>query len=100
MLLGETVAVSVTGWPITTGLTVVVSDVSVAIWATVSFRAADVLPRVFVSPLYTAVSECEPSERPVGSDNVAVSVVAVPLRLTVPRAVVPSMNVTLPVGSP
>jgi hypothetical protein len=48
----------------------------------------------FVSPEYTSVMECEPTAR------VEIASVAIPLELTVPvpRGVVPSRKVTVPVG--
>ncbi len=63
---------------------------------TVWVNTADVLPLKLVSPPYTPVIECVPPERP------DVENVAVPLLLSCeePRAVLPSMNVTLPVGVP
>jgi hypothetical protein len=52
-----------------------------------------VLPLKFVSPLYTAVIECEPTV------NADVLKVAEPeLKVPVPKVVVPSLKVTVPVG--
>ena len=57
---------------------------------------AEVLAEKFVSPPYCAVSECVPAV------SAEVANVAMPLlfRDPVPSAVVPSKNVTVPVGVP
>jgi len=62
----------------------------------VSETARDVLPTSSVSPPYTAVIECEPTLSEVVM-NVAVPE---PFSVFVPSAVVPSLNVTVPVGVP
>lgn len=58
--------------------------------------AEEVLPLKFVSPAYTAVMECEPTVS-VEVVNVAFPV---PSSVWLPSVVVPSLNVTLPVGVP
>jgi hypothetical protein len=56
---------------------------------------ADVLVVKFESPPYTAVIECVPS-----ASVVVVNVAFLLLSVPVPSSVVPSMNVTVPVGVP
>jgi hypothetical protein len=98
---GATVAVNVTNCPVVDGLAEEVTVVVVVAWVTVCVRAVDVLVPKFVSPLYTAVIESEPT----GSGDAAVVVnVAVsglpPLSVPVPMVVAPFLNVTVPVGVP
>jgi hypothetical protein len=59
-------------------------------------NTAEVLTEKFVSPPYCAVSECVPAV------SAEVASVAAPLLFSdpVPSAVVPSKNVTVPVGVP
>jgi hypothetical protein len=93
-VLGETVAVKVTPLPNVMLLAVVISVVVVLSVVTVTDTAEEVLPEFLLSPPYTAVIECIPTAR--------VEVVKVatpdPFSVPVPRVVVPSINVTLPVG--
>ena len=72
------------------------SDVCVPYAVTVSASAADVLPVSFASPPYTAVMLCVPSV----SDEVVYAATPLLLTATEPSVLVPSMNVTLPVGVP
>ena len=90
-----TVAVKVTDWPNTDGLTDEPSAVVVASLLTTWLVAVDVLARSFVSPPYTAVIEC------VATDKVLVVKVATPpLSVPVPSVAEPFLNVTVPVGVP
>ena len=57
--------------------------------------AADVETPLSVSPLYTAVMECVPTE----SADVLQAAFPVPSRVPVPRVVLPSLKVTAPVGT-
>lgn len=62
---------------------------------TVCAMAAEVLPEKFASPLYFAVMECEPADK-LDNDSCA------PLleTLAVPKDVVPSRKVIVPVALP
>jgi hypothetical protein len=62
---------------------------------TISISVDDMLARKFASPPYMAVIECDPTERAA-----VVNVAFWPLSIPVPIGVVPSMNVTVPVGVP
>jgi len=67
----------------------------ITLWLTVCAKAADVLPAKFVSPPYTAVMLCAPTDRD------AVLKVATPeASAPVPNCVAPSLKVTVPVGVP
>lgn len=68
---------------------------AVLAWFTVWDTADEVLPVKFVSPLYVAVIECEPTV----SVEIA-SVAAFPARVPVPMVAAPSLNVTVPVAVP
>jgi hypothetical protein len=92
---GATVAVNVTDWPKTAGFAEEVTLVVVAVWLTVWATTADVLAVKLVSPLYTAVMLWEPAP----SDEV-LNVAVPPPIVPVPKVVVPSLNVTVPVGIP
>jgi hypothetical protein len=87
--------VKVTDWPNTDGLTEDATVVVVLAWFTICVTAPDVLVVKLLSPLYTAVIECEVTDKAVVA-NVAVP----PLREFVDRAVAPSLKVTVPVGVP
>jgi hypothetical protein len=63
---------------------------------TVSVSAVEVLAEKFVSPLYTAVMECVPGSRPLYIMRAGPPAE----RVAVLRLVVPSINVTVPVGVP
>src|SRR5206468_2418571 len=93
-----TVAVNVTPWPNTDGLTLDMSAVCVfALFTTCGLPASDpLLPLKFVSPGYVVVIVWLPTE------SVVVESVATPepLRLTLPICVAPSKNSTVPVGVP
>ena len=93
----DTVAVMVMDWPNTEGLAEEASDAVELAWLTVCVIADDddVLPLKLVSPPYTAVILCDPTDSDVVL-KVAVPEPSVP----VPRVVDPSMNVTVPVGVP
>jgi hypothetical protein len=93
------VAVNVTGVPLDVEAAELTSAVVVALAAAgvmVSIIAADVLPAKFALPLYFAVIECVPTA------SVDVVRVATPplFNVPVPSVVVPSRNVTVPVGAP
>jgi len=62
---------------------------------TVCVNVDEVLVLKLLSALYTAVSECEETER-----TEVTKVATPPLRLLVARAVAPSLKVTVPVGVP
>ncbi len=90
-----TVAVNVTVCPYTEGLTPETTDVVELSGSTVSVQAAEVLVRKLPSPLYAAVINCEPT-----GSALVMKVALPPLSVALPRFVMPSMNVTLPVGVP
>jgi hypothetical protein len=90
-----TVAVNVTDCPNTDGLADEVRVVVVFALLTVWVRTALVLPEKLESPLYLAVIEWDPTAS-VDVANVATPPDSVP----VPRVVVPSRKVTVPVGVP
>lgn len=93
----ETCAVKFTDCPIGDGFAFEVSVVSVAAGPTVCANAAEVLVRKWESPLYFAVSECEPS---ISGVVCVLKVATPPDRLPLPSEVLPSKKVTLPVGAP
>ncbi len=94
---GATVAVKVTDWPKTEGFSEEARVVVVAMPAglIVTETALDVLPVKLESPRYFAVSESVPT-----GSVVVVRIAVLPLRLAVPREVVPTKNCTEPVGVP
>jgi hypothetical protein len=63
---------------------------------TVTVTIGDVLPALLLSPPYTAVTECAPR----ASDDVEKVATPLPFSVPVPRAVAPSITVTVPVGTP
>jgi hypothetical protein len=90
-----TVAVKVTLCPTTDGLSDEVTVVVVLALFTTWVNTALVLPLKLESPLYFAVIEWDPT------DSVLVMKVVEPdARVPVPRVVVPSRKVTVPVGVP
>jgi hypothetical protein len=90
-----TVAVRVLASPNTDGSGAEVRAVDVAAWVTVWVSTGEVEPVKSVSPLYTAVRECDPTPR------VEVARVAVPPEsAAVPTRVAPSKKSTVPVGVP
>jgi len=92
----STVAVNVTDWPYADGFGADTSVVVVAFLFTTCVTVFDVAVVKFASPLYVAVMSCEPA---VSVDVVNVAVFGEPpLSEPVPRVVVPSMNVTVPVA--
>jgi hypothetical protein len=70
----------------------VITSLGLTVW----FNAAEVLVMKLVSPPYTAVIECEPTFR----DEVANVATPDPFSVPVPRVVVLSLKVTVPVGVP
>ena len=62
---------------------------------TVCVSAAEVLPEKFASPLYFAVTECEPADK-LDNDSCAALLETV----AVPREVAPSRKVIVPVALP
>ena len=90
-----TVAVKSTDCPNTDGFTDDTTDVVVAAMLTLCVSVEEVLLPKFESPLYAAVIECEPT---ISAEevNVATPDDSAP----VPNVVVPSLNVTVPVGVP
>lgn len=96
-----TVAVNVTDWPPADGLAEETSAVAVGIAFTVSVIAEEVTELKFASPLYSTVIEC----RPTDSDVVVTEAdtptsVAVKSTVLPSKDVLPSRNVTVPVGVP
>jgi len=92
---GLTVAVKVTDCPTTEGLADEVIVVLVEAWFTIWDNGDEVLVVKLVSALYVAVIECPPT-----ASVVVVNAAVLPVRLTVPSEVAPSLNVTVPVGVP
>ena len=94
--LAVTLAVKVTVWPKTDGFCEEVSVVAVLSWLTTWLTVFEVLPASLVSPLYTAVIECDPT------DSAAVLILALPpLSVTGPPKLEPSIwNCTVPPGVP
>src|SRR5438128_2500972 len=90
-----TVAVKVAIWPAGAGLSDDMSVVLVDAWLTVWLVIDEELEAKVVSPLYTAEMAWGPAVR---ADVVKVAVP--PLSVGVPIVVVPSLNVTMPVGVP
>jgi len=90
-----TVAVKITDWPNVAGFRFDTTPVAAVAWFTVSVKTAEVLPEKFPSPLYFDVIECEPAVK-FGTVSCAVLLAIV----AVPRDVVPSRNVTVPVAEP
>src|ERR1700683_1825264 len=94
--LAVTVVVNVTDWPKSDGfvdeLTLVLVPSSPTVWLT----AGDVLPVKSLSPPYTTVIECVPTER----EEMLKLATPEPFSVAVPRTVVPSSKVTVPVGVP
>jgi hypothetical protein len=95
-LVTETVAVNVTVCPNTEGLVDEDTEVDVEAWLITCDMAVDVLVMKLVSPPYTAVMECEPTVR----DDVTYVAWPAPLSEPVPKVVVLSLKVTVPVGVP
>src|ERR1051326_2694554 len=91
-----TVTVKLTAWPEVDGLSDELTAVVVPPALTGWLMAAEGTALKFGSPLYVALMLCGPAP------NAAVLNVAcpVPFKFTVPSAVAPSLNVTLPVGTP
>jgi hypothetical protein len=91
---GDTVAVNVTLCRYVDGFKLELRVVFVPAWSTVWVNAGEVLPLNVLSPLYAAVIECEPPVR------LEVAKAAAPLASSTdePSVVLPSLNVTLPVG--
>ena len=92
---GTTTAVNTTVWPKLDGLMFGETVVVVVDWLIVSVTGAEVLPANFVSPLYCAVSVCDPKDR-VTPESCAMLFET----FTVPSVVDPSKNVTVPVAEP
>ena len=92
---GTTTAVITTVWPKLDGLMFGETVVVVVAALIVSVTGAEMLPANFVSPLYCAVSICEPKES-VGTESCA----RLFETLAVPSEVAPSKNVTVPVADP
>jgi hypothetical protein len=90
------VAVNVTGAPLDAEAAELTNPVVAAAGVMVSITPADVLPAKFALALYLAVIECAPT---VSVDVVKVATL-LPFSVPVPRVVVPSRKVTIPVGVP
>jgi hypothetical protein len=94
---GATVAVKLTDWPKIEGFVEEVRVVVVAMpeGLIVTETALDVLTVKLESPRYCAVSESVPT-----GSVVVMRIAELPLRLAVPREVVPTKNCTEPIGVP
>lgn len=92
---GCTVAVKVMDWPKAAGLRLVASVVAVVARLTVCVRGIDVLAEKLLSPLYFAVMKCELTDK-LDSESCAALLETV----SVPKDVLPSRNVTVPVAMP
>ncbi len=88
-------AVKVTDWPKTEGFTDDVSVVVVADWPTTCVKTGDVLVVKLPSPLYTAVIECEATDR-----FDVVNVATPPASVPAPMRVAPLKNEAAPVAVP
>jgi len=97
-LCGATEMLSVSVWPTVSCVADALTDVVVVIFAgreTTTVATDDMDPAKLESPEYDAVMLCEPAA------SVEVENVAAPLfTVAVPSEVVPSLNVTVPVGLP
>lgn len=95
-LVDFTVALNVTDCPYVDGFRdEVTAEVVVAALFTVCVRIGDVLPKKSVAPPYTAVMDRAPADTVV-----VVSFATLLDNPTDPSVVVPSLNVTLPIGVP
>ena len=94
--LATTVAVKVTDWPCLEGLSDEVTELVVPSLLTVCVKAEEVLGLKLALPLYVAVMEWE------ATASVEVLRVAwpAPSKVEVPNVEAPSLNVTVPVGTP
>jgi hypothetical protein len=92
-----TVAVNVVGLPTATGFTLAVSAVLVESTLTTWLSAVEVLVLFNVSPAYTAVMLCDATDK-ADVAKVALSELPLPDKVPVPRVVLPSLNVTVPLG--
>jgi hypothetical protein len=90
----DTVAVNVTDWPNTDGLTEVVTVVELESVVTVCVIAGEVLALKLASPLYETVIVRFPT------DSVEIVKVALPEKPEEPNVVAPSRNVAVPLGVP
>src|SRR5258708_13624134 len=87
------VAVKVTDWPKTEGLTEQVTTVVLLAWFTVCVSVEDALAPKLISPLYTAVKKWVATERVL-----LVDLDTPVLKAFVASELVPSLNSTVPVG--
>ena len=92
---GCTETVKVTPCPKVAGFRLEATVVVEPAWFTVCVREAEVLAVKLLSPLYLAVMECEPGDK-LDSESCAALLVIV----AVPKEVVPSRKVTVPVAGP
>ena len=92
---GCTVAVNTTDWPNVAGFRLEATVVAEVAWLMVWVREADVLAVKLLSLLYFAVMECEPTDKLDRESCAALLETA-----AVPRDVVPSRNVIVPVALP
>ena len=92
---GCTAAVKVMDSPKAAGLRLEATVVAVVARVTVCVRGTDMLAEKLLSPLYFAVMECEPTDK-LDSESCAALVETE----AVPKEVVPSKNVTVPVAVP
>lgn len=96
--LPNTVAVKVTGWPNADGFRDDIRAVfdGVEAWLTTWVSTAELLPLKLLSPPYTAVMEWLPTVSP----EVVRPACPEPFRATIPKSMLPSKKVTVPVGVP
>jgi hypothetical protein len=87
--------VKVTDCPKNEGLADEVTLAVVLALFTVCVKGAEVLELKLLSPPYSAVIECEPTDK-----EEVVKAATPPVRDPVPNVTVPSLNVTVPVGVP
>ena len=92
---GCTVAVNTTDWLNVAGFRFEATVVAEVAWLMVWVREADVLAAKLPSPLYFAVMECEPTDK-LDKESCAALLETV----AVPKEVVPSRKVIVPVALP
>jgi len=93
-VVGVTVAVNFTDEPYADGFADEASVTVVLALFTLWISSKDVLPLYFALPPYEAVRKCEP-----GASFELLKVACPPLIVPVPSAVLPSLNVMLPVAA-
>ena len=94
---GVTTARKATGCPAATEAGVAVSTVVELVLGMVNVTGVEVLPANLLSPPYIAVTLCEPAPRLLVV-KVAVALASEAVSVPVPKVVVPSTKVTVPVA--